>query len=109
MTGNKSVQTSPVIQYNIYLIPEIGMMRRPETAEKGFEKFGRYLVTQGNQQRDRQKNQQDFFPILFVYEDNNETQVKRNPCPFIRIQPKKIIPKNRFASIEKIEQIPFQL
>jgi hypothetical protein len=49
MAGNKSIQASPVTEYNIYLIAEIRMMRGPETMKKRFEKSRRYLVAQRNE------------------------------------------------------------
>ncbi|GHT62097.1 hypothetical protein FACS189451_05630 [Bacteroidia bacterium] len=66
-------------------------MRRPEPVEKRFEKAGSNLVAEQNDQRDCQKNTNDFFQILFIDENKQEAQVKKNPRPFIGIEIEKMV------------------
>jgi len=59
-------------------------MGRSEPVKEGFEKTGSHSIAKKNKQHYGQKNANDFFPVLFVYEKKQKTQIKKEPCPLIR-------------------------
>jgi len=106
MTGYKPVLPSPFIEDCFYQVLKIRMMRRPETLEQGLAYSGRYLIAQHNDCNHSQNRPHHIFPITFEFcpgfpIDNNkkETEIERNPRPFIRIEIEKRIPQGRIASV----------
>jgi hypothetical protein len=65
---------------------------------------GGKLVAKQDEQCGCQQQAQPLLPVFFVNEDEQKTQIKRNPCPFIGIQIKKRIPESGFATVQKEEK-----
>jgi hypothetical protein len=67
------------------------MVSGPEPMKKRLEKTGSNLVAKQNKQGDCQKDTDYFFQILFINENEQKTQVKKEPCPFVRIKIEKTV------------------